>query len=134
MDIIGRVTRDAQIRAIGESANVVNFSVAVNDSYKNRQGERVQLTEYFDCSYWLGTGVAKLLTRGQLVELTGRVSPRVWLGADGQPRAALNFRVAGIKLHGGRTTPSAENNEVINPQPVSAGTGMAEDDKEDLPF
>ncbi len=99
MNIIGRVTKDAEVRTTQQDKRVVSFSVAINDSYRNKQGERVEQTTYFDCSYWLSANVAKLLTKGSLVELTERVSARAWTGKDGEPRSGLNFHTAQIKLH-----------------------------------
>jgi single-strand DNA-binding protein len=64
MNIIGRLTQDAKVSTLPNEKQVVNFSVAVNDSYKNKQGERVQLTEYFNCAYWISPNVAKVLTKG----------------------------------------------------------------------
>ncbi|MBW7891576.1 MAG: single-stranded DNA-binding protein [Chitinophagaceae bacterium] len=101
MEIIGRLTRDAEVRTLDNDKQVVNFSVAVNDSYRNKQGERVEQTTYFDCAYWISMGVAKSLTKGLLVELSGRVSARAWTGKDGEAKAALNFHVSQIKFHGG---------------------------------
>jgi single-strand DNA-binding protein len=71
MDITGRLTADAQVRNVSEGKQVVNFSVAVNDSYKAKNGERVTQTEFFDCSYWIGTAVAQYLTKGTIVETLG---------------------------------------------------------------
>ncbi|HET7119135.1 MAG TPA: single-stranded DNA-binding protein [Hanamia sp.] len=101
MNIIGRLTRDAKVNTLPNEKQVVNFSVAVNDSYKNKQGERVQLTEYFNCAYWISPNVAKALTKGTLVELTGRVSAQAWLNKEGEANAALHFHTTQIKLHGG---------------------------------
>ncbi|STD55959.1 Helix-destabilizing protein [Empedobacter falsenii] len=50
MNIIGRLTRDAEVRTTSQDKQVVNFSVAINDSYRNKQGERIEQTIYFDCS------------------------------------------------------------------------------------
>ncbi|MFT4093245.1 MAG: single-stranded DNA-binding protein [Niabella sp.] len=109
MNIIGRLTRDAAVRTLSNNKQVVNFSVAVNDSYKNKQGERVEQTAYFDCSYWKTPKVANMLTKGLLVELTGRVSARAWVGKDGEPKAGLNFHISNIKpLTGGRKTEAAQ--------------------------
>jgi single-strand DNA-binding protein len=120
MNIIGRVTKDAQVRNVSESKTVVNFSVAINDSYKNKQGERVEQTTYFDCAYWLSPKVAPILTKGAVVELTGRVSARVWTGSDGQPHAGLNFNTSQIKLHGGskksETVQATTENNKDNPE------------------
>ncbi|MCO5241515.1 MAG: single-stranded DNA-binding protein [Chitinophagaceae bacterium] len=64
MNITGRLTRNAEVRTLSNEKQVVNFSVAVNDSYKNKQGEWVEQTAYFDCSYWRTPNVAKMLTKG----------------------------------------------------------------------
>lgn len=100
MDITGRLTRNAEVKTLNDNRQVVNFSIAVNDSYQNKQGEHVEQTAFFDCSYWRTPNVARILTKGALVELTGRVSVRAWTGMDGKPRAGLNFHTSQIKLHG----------------------------------
>lgn len=125
MNITGRVTADAQVRNVSNSKTVVNFSVAINDSYKNKAGERIEQTTYFDCAYWLSPNVAKILKKGAVVELTGRASARAWKGSDGEPHAGLNFNTSQIKLHGG-----GKKSET-----VKAPTGNSKDkEKDDLPF
>ena len=129
MNIIGRLTRDAQISTLPSDKQVVNFSVAVNDSYRNKKGERVKLTEYFNCAYWISTNVAKVLTKGTLVELNGRVSAGAWIGGDGEAHAALNFHTSQIKLHGGgkrpETVAGGNSNNLVEP---------ANNGNDDLPF
>jgi len=125
MNITGRLTRDAEVRTTSLNKQVVNFSVATNESYRNKEGERIEQTTYFECSYWITPNVAKILTKGALVELSGKVSARAWTGNDGQAHAGLNFHTSQIKLHtGGKKTetvqPDKENN---NDKP-----------KDDLPF
>ena len=124
MNITGRLTRDAEVRTLSNKKQVVNFSVATNDSYRNKQGERVEQTTYFDCAYWITPNVARLLTKGTLVELTGRVSTRAWTGKDGEARAGLNFHTSQIKLHGGgkksetaQATTSTNNNKAEDDLP-----------------
>ena len=129
MNIIGRLTKNAEVRTLSNEKQVVNFSVATNDSYRNKQGERVEQTTYFDCAYWISAKVARLLTKGTLVELTGRVSTRAWVSKDGEARAGLNFHTSNIKLHGGsrktETTQATDNNK---------GKVKAEQTEDDLPF
>ena len=109
MNITGRLTRDAEVRTTSQEKQVVNFSVAINDNYRNKQGERIEQTTYFDCSYWITPNVAKILTKGALVELTGRVSTRAWTTNDGALRASLNFHTSNIKLHAsGKTNENAQ--------------------------
>ncbi|MGJ1261675.1 single-stranded DNA-binding protein [Sphingobacterium spiritivorum] len=47
MNITGRLTRDAEVRTTSQDKKVVNFSVATNDSYKNKQGERIEQNNLF---------------------------------------------------------------------------------------
>ena len=130
MNIIGRLTRNAEVRTTSQDKQVVNFSVAVNDSYRNKHGKRVELTTYFDCSYWLTPKVAPLLTKGTLIEITGRINANAWIGKDGEPKAGLNFHTSQIKLHGGGTKGEAgqdSNNPKQNPS-------KKENEPDDLPF
>ena len=95
------MTADAQVRTLSDDRKVVNFSVAVNDSYKAKNGERVTQTELFDCSYWIGAGIAQYLTKGSIVELSGRVSARACVNGSGEAKAGLNFHTSKITMHGG---------------------------------
>ncbi|STD04964.1 single-stranded DNA-binding protein [Chryseobacterium carnipullorum] len=49
MNIVGRITRNAEINHLKDDKQVVNFSVAINDSYKTKQGERREQTTYYNC-------------------------------------------------------------------------------------
>lgn len=130
MDIIGRLTRDAEVKTLDNGKQVVNFSVAVDDSYKNKQGERVKRVEFFNCSYWRTPNVVKMLTKGLLVALTGRVSASAWINKDGEPKAALNFHTSDIKpLAGSRNAAMQQDTATaipVHPQPQEA--------YDDLPF
>jgi len=125
MNIIGRVTKDAEVRTLSNSKQVVNFSVATNDSYRNKAGERVEQTTYLDCAYWISPKVVDILTKGSLVELTGRVSARSWTGNNGETHVGLNFNTSNIKLHlGGKKSETVQS---------TTGTNNSKP-KEDLPF
>ncbi|MGN7706887.1 single-stranded DNA-binding protein [Chryseobacterium sp. 22543] len=128
MNIIGKVTHDAQVRTTTDKRQVVSFSVSVNDSYTNKQGERIKQFTFFDCSYWLSTGITKFLSKGTLVELSGRVSANTWTGKDGNAHTGLNFHTSQIKLLGnvGQHTNPTEQKE-----PVTADRDNGTDD---LPF
>ena len=130
MNITGRLTRDAEVRTTSQEKQVVNFSVATNDSYRNKQGERIEQTTYFDCSYWISPNVAKILTKGTLVELSGRVSTRAWTGNDGEPRAGLNFYTSNIKLHGG----GKKSETVQATAQIASKSATGKDTEDDLPF
>jgi single-strand DNA-binding protein len=138
-NIVGRLTGDAKVNTVTGNKQVVNFSVAINDSYKNKEGERITQTDYFDCAYWMGTKVAQFLTKGTLVELTGRVTARAWLTGNGEPRAALNFNTSKIQLYGGgKKTENQDNDtadrEAAEEKYMDFKVIGAEEVNDDLPF
>lgn len=134
MEITGRLTADAQVRTLSDNRQVVNFSVAVSDSYKARSGERITQTEFFDCSYWIGTGIAPYLTKGTLVGLAGRVSARAWVDAEGQPKAGLNFHTSKITLHGKGSNATKQGQQQPVAAAVTGTTVSPEGEQDDLPY
>ncbi|KIO51869.1 single-stranded DNA-binding protein [Flavobacterium hibernum] len=135
MNITGRLTKDAKVSTLSDSRQVVNFSVAINESYKNKKGDKVEQTTFFDCAYWVSPRVAEWLTKGTVVELTGMVSARAWTGNDGEPRAGLNFNTSNIKLHGGGKK-SESGQEVKTGQNAEQGSKKAtiKEPEDDIPF
>jgi len=127
MEIIGRLTADATVNTLKDERKVVNFSIAINDSYRAKgAGERVQVTTYVQCAYWITLSIAAHLTKGTLVELSGRIGVEAWNNMQGEAKAALRFHVSAIKLHGKPNRASTGSNPVAAP----ATTGVADD----LPF
>ena len=100
MEIVGRLTTDAKVNETKNGIRVVNFSLAVNDRFKTGSGEIKEQVTFFNCSYWMSSGIAEHLLKGSLVEVSGRVSANAWVNAEGEAKASLNFHVDRIKLHG----------------------------------
>jgi single-strand DNA-binding protein len=120
MEIIGRVTKDATISETKAGKKVVNFSIAINDTYKTKSSEEaVKITTYVNCAYWLTVGIASYLTKGTLVECAGRIGVNAWTGKDGDAKATLTFHVNSIKLHGKSNAksevPTTSNAAVLEP-------------------
>src|SRR5579863_3896708 len=96
--LIGRVTADAKVNTLKDERKVVNFSIAINDSYKQKGTEQVKkVVTFVNCSYWISEGIAKHLTKGTLVELIGRISVSAYNDLEGEAKASLNFHVNNIK-------------------------------------
>jgi single-strand DNA-binding protein len=103
MEMTARVTGDAKISNLQSGKQVVNFNVAINDSYKSKAtGEVTKIVTYVQCDYWVNPGVAQFLTKGTLVELQGRIGVNAYTGKDGVAKASLTLHVNTIKLHGGK--------------------------------
>ena len=126
MELVGRLTADAKVSTVKDDRKVVNFSIAINDSYKPKGSEMVtKITTFVNCSYWRNSGIAEYLTKGALVEVFGRISANAWTNANGEVKASLNFHVTSIKLHGKGNAASKES--------VLAASEIKEP-IEDLPF
>ena len=131
MEIIGRVTADATVSETKAEKKVVNFSIAINDTYKIKGSNEVKkLVTYVNCSYWLNAGIAPYLTKGTLVECAGRIDANAWTNKQGEVKASLVFNTSRIKLHGGG---SKVNAEVTTPVTTAPAAAMAEVG-DDLPF
>ncbi len=131
MEITARLTGDAKVSILKDERQVVNFNVAINDSYKTKDSELKKVTTYFQCSYWINAGIAQYLKKGSLVELYGRIGVNAYKDSEGEPKASLTFHVNNIKLHGGNKSSKEETNTVSSVA-VSANDASQKDD--DLPF
>ena len=89
--LMGRLTRDPELRTTPQGVSVVSFSLAVDRNYA-RQGEEKQ-TDFINITAWRNTAdfVAKYFTKGQLVAIRGRLQVRSWDDAQtGQKRYATD--------------------------------------------
>lgn len=99
MTITGRLTADAVVNTLKDERQVVNFSVAINDTFRKKgERERQKETTYCSCAYWISTKVAQHLKKATLVELTVRIFVTPYVSKNGEPRASLNCHVNDIKI------------------------------------
>ena len=85
--IMGRLTRDPELRRTGSGIAVASFTLAVDrDVGKNDNGERE--TDFIDCVAWRQTGefVSKYFTKGRMAVVSGRLQIRSWTDKDGNKR------------------------------------------------
>ncbi len=85
--IMGRLTRDPELRRTNSGLAVASFSVAVDRDFgKNENGERE--TDFIDCVAWRQTGefVSKYFTKGSMIVVSGRLQIRSWNDKDGNKR------------------------------------------------
>ena len=85
--IMGRLTRDPELRRTGSGVAVASFTVAVDRDFASREsGERE--TDFIDCVAWRQTGefVSKYFTKGSMAVVSGRLQIRGWTDKDGNKR------------------------------------------------
>lgn len=99
MEITGRLTRDAVVAKTAKDRQVVNFSIAVNDTYKTKDSNEVKkIVTFIDCSYWLSAGICQWLKKGTMVELFGRIGVNAYLSSEGKAVGSLTFHTTNIKI------------------------------------
>lgn len=88
--LMGNLTRDPELRTTPNGQSVCSFSLALNRSYKNANGEWTEATDFVDIVAWaaLGERVAQYLTKGRPALVSGRLQSRSW-EQDGMKRNKL---------------------------------------------
>ena len=91
--VVGNLTREPELRYTPSGQAVVKFGLAVNRFYMNRNGERVEQTDFFSVNAWrsLAENAAESLHTGTRVLVTGRLQSRTWETEDGQKRSAVEI-------------------------------------------
>jgi single-strand DNA-binding protein len=102
--IIGRLTRDPELRTIPSGANVCQMGVATGYAYTNPQtGQKVESTEFHNVVLWrkLGEIAAQYLKKGARVYIEGRLQTRSWDAQDGQKKYRTEIVAENMIMLGG---------------------------------
>ena len=85
--IMGRLTRDPELRRTGSGVAVASFSLAVDRDFAPKDGGERE-TDFIDCVAWRQTGefVSKYFTKGRMAVVSGRLQIRSWTDKDGNKR------------------------------------------------
>lgn len=134
MEITGRLTADAEVKHLSEERQVVNFSIAINDSYKPKNGEVKELTTYVDCAYWLSPKIAEWLKKGALVLLGGRIGMNVYVNHEGNAVGRINFHVNNINILAFAKRQEQAERAEIDLTAKDKGNAAKAEEKDDLPF
>jgi single-strand DNA-binding protein len=138
MQVIGNLGKDCVVNAVN-GKNVINFTVAHTEKYKDSQGNNQEKTTWVDCAYWTDrTAVAPYLTKGTQVFVEGAPEVRSFQRNDGTAGASLSLRVREVQLlgrkgegtGGGDSQPSYNNNR----QEATASAASIDEAADDLPF
>ena len=102
LQIIGNLGKDCVVNTVN-GKNVINFTVAHTEKYRDSQGNNQEKTTWVDCAYWTDkTAVAQYLMKGKQVYVEGQPEARSFQRNDGTPGASLSLRVREVQLLGGR--------------------------------
>ncbi len=107
--IMGRLTRDPELRRTGTGIAVASFSVAVDRDFGGRDGGEKE-TDFIDCVAWRQTGefVSKYFTKGSMIVVSGRLQIRGWTDKEGNKRRTAE--VVADNVYFGESKRSSEGN------------------------
>ena len=131
LQVIGHLGKDCTTNVVN-GKNVINFSVAHSEKYKDASGVQKDKTTWVECAYWTDkTAIAPYLKKGQLVYTEGTPEVRSYTKSDGTAGTSLTLRVLNVQLLGGGTRSEGGGTD--------AGTnnmtaGVSAEGGDDLPF
>ena len=101
--IMGRLTRDPELRRTGTGIAVASFTVAVDRDFSGRDGGEKE-TDFIDCVAWRQTGefVSKYFTKGSMIVVSGRLQVRSWTDKDGNKRRTAEVVADNVYFGGGK--------------------------------
>ena len=111
LQIIGNLGKDCTVKEVN-GKNVINFSVAHHEKFKDSQGIQKERTTWVECAYWTDrTAVAPYLKKGQQVFVEGTPEVEGYMNKENQPSATLRVRVQNVQLLGSRPEGGAQGNQ-----------------------
>ena len=141
LQIIGNLGKDCIVKEVN-GKNVINFSVAHTERFKDSQGNQKERTTWVECAYWTDrTAVAQYLTKGKTVYAEGSPEADAYMNKENQAAATLRMRVQSLQLVGGSGVDNAGQNSgsistgaAYTPQTASTPAMAAAPAADDLPF
>jgi single-strand DNA-binding protein len=102
--LVGRLGRDPETRYTGGGQAVANFSVATDETYKDKSGERQKRTEWHKIVVWGKQAeiAQQYLKKGSLIFIEGRIQSREWQDKEGQKRTSFEIVASNFRMLGGR--------------------------------
>ena len=138
--LMGNLGADPEVRHLESGSVVANISLATTENYTNRNGDRVEETEWHKVELWgkLAELAEKYLSKGRTVFIEGKIKSNVYQDKEGVNRKDIKVRALSMQFVGGRSETVNQN-----PQPAVADSGNGSypgvessdtDGNDDLPF
>ena len=139
--IMGRLTRDPELRRTGTGIAVASFTVAVDRDFGGRDGGERE-TDFIDCVAWRQTGefVSKYFTKGSMAVVSGRLQIRSWTDKEGNKRRTAEVVADNVYFGESKRTGDAGNYAApaaggyTAPAAPASDFAMLDDDDAQLPF
>lgn len=138
--IIGRLTKDPEVRATPGGTSVSSFSVATNRVYTDTQGQKQEKAEFHNIVAWgkLADICGQYLTKGKRAYIEGRLQTRDWVGQDGIRRYSTEVIAENMIMldggQGGQRSAFGQNDVPTPPNPAPRANDDEDRTIEEIPF
>ena len=131
--LLGNLGKDPEIRHLDNGIAVANFSLATTESYTNKQGERVNQTEWHNIVLWRGLAdvAEKYLKKGNSIYVEGKINTRKWEDKEGVTRYSTDIIADKMTMLGSKSDNSNSAATAVSPAESSPIKSSGNDD---LPF
>lgn len=133
--IMGRLTRDPELRRTNSGTAVTSFTLAVDRDFKNADGTKE--TDFIDCVAWRSTAefAAKYFTKGRMAVVEGKLQIRDWQDKDGNKRRNAEVIADNVYFGDSRSDNASGGHQAAKaPVNVDAEDFAEVEDDDDLPF
>lgn len=134
---IGNLTADPEIRTMPNGEQVANFTIALNERYKAKDGNIVENVEYVRIVLYrrLSEIAGQYLTKGSQVYIEGRLKTRKWQDNNGQDRYTTEIQGDNLQMLGGRQDEQKQaKTSKAKPEPLSAMAEHSDSLDDGIPF
>lgn len=143
--LVGNLGKDPEVKHLESGSVVANLTLATTEAYKDKNGQRVENTEWHDLELWDGQAkvAEQYLKKGSQIYVEGKIKSDTWQDEQGNNRKKVRIRVLSFTMLGSRTAgegggmnESGGNYRQSEPKASMAGSSSPsmDDDMDDLPF
>jgi single-strand DNA-binding protein len=132
--LLGRLGKDPEIRYLDNNRAVANFTIATNEVFIDKSGNKVEQTDWHNIEMWdaLARNAEKVLKKGRTVFIEGKIKNETWTDKDGNKRSAVRIRALQFQVVASPNSENPSNSDNRSTPPVDDAPMDLQAD--DLPF
>lgn len=133
--VMGRLTRDPELRRTGSGVAVASFALAVERDFAAKDGGEKE-TDFIDCVAWRQTGefVSKYFAKGRMAVVSGRLQVRNYTDKDGNKRRAAEIVADNVYFGDSKNTADSGSGNATHAAPAAGSFAPIDVDDNELPF
>jgi single-strand DNA-binding protein len=132
--LLGRLGKDPEVRYLDNNRAVANFTIATNEVFIDKSGNKVEQTDWHNIEMWdaLARNAEKVLKKGRTVFIEGKIKNETWTDKDGNKRSAVRIRALQFQVV---ASPNSEQSSHSDQRSDSSVNDTPMDlQADDLPF